>query len=512
MPGLPQAENNLGKTDSQRRQVKSSRDFARAIAVSWKWTIRQLEAWYTVAQFILYGGAKGGGKTVFLCRWAVLKCAMFPGNKVFLGRKRLEDFKKTTLQTFLRYISPKLYRHNKAEKIFYLPWCNGEIHYGGLDDPETVDKFNSAEYGAVGIDQAEEITKDQLGSLTGTLRHTLPDGTHPDFQVLLTANPAECFLKYDFILYPPEGNKETGVGRYVFIKALHSDNPFLPESYVPNLTKALQHRPKLLKAYIGGIWDGLAAVDVLIQPEHIAESKRRRFTGNIIKRALYADVARQGDDETVIYILELSDTGMVRITHSPEKYIEAWTDNVVDRGTRIMTLAISLNCSIAGCDGVGLGAGTFDQLRKIKRARDENGEFCPDIYAFIAGEVDSMPDPQKKKYKNVKAWAYHENAKQFAAGMVCLPEDEVLCGQLLWQKTVLDGAELISRVLTKKELKEDHTQSPDRECAWHGAMHMLRISKPLPDTRRRSTKEEFWERVKADLKKSQESEEAYREI
>jgi len=478
------------------------------VTIDWRWTERQLIAWYTRAQFIMYGGAKGGGKTVYLCRWAVLKCAMFPGNKVFLARKRLQDFKDTTLQTFLRYVSPRLYRHNKSEKIFYLPWCNGEIHYGGLDDPDTVDKFNSAEYGAIGVDQAEEITRDHLGSLTGTLRHTLPDGSHPDFQVLLTANPAECFLKYDFIDHPDQGNPETGVGTHVFIKALHTDNPFLPDSYVPNLKKALKHRPKLLSAYIEGIWDGLAAVDVLIQPSWIEAAKEKRFTGNVTKRVLFCDVARQGDDETVIYILEQSDDGSIRKIY---EHIEGWTDNLVDLGTRLMALALQYECSMAGCDAVGLGAGVFDQMRKIWRNRTDQKEFVPALYGFLAGSVDAVPEHLRKKYRNLKAWAYHKNAEQFAAGLVCMGDDAVLNGQLLWQKTVIEG-ELMSRVLTKKELKEQHTQSPDRECAWHGAMHLLRLSKPLNESKPKSKKEEFWDRVKADVKKLQQGEDGFKPV
>lgn len=460
--------------------------------VNWKWTARQLEAWCMIAQFILYGGAKGGGKTVYLCRWAVLKCAQFPGNKVFLGRRRAIDFKNTTLETFVRYVDPGLYRINKNEKRIYLPWCNGQIDYGGLDDPQVIDKFNSAEYGAIGIDQAEEVDRDQLASLVGTLRHTLPDGTHPDFQVLLTANPAECFLKYDFIEHPKQGNLQTGAGHHVFIKALHTDNPFLPADYIPNLKEQLKHRPKLLKAYIEGIWDNLAAVDILIQPSWVEICKANRWPVDAVarRRVIYCDVARQGDDECVTYGLEAIDKmAKSRIFF---EHIQGYTDNLADLGDFLIATRRKTNSMLLGLDAVGIGAGVFDYIR---RKKDDDGNPEP-VFGFIGGSTE-LPEPVARKYTNLKSWVWHAGADDIRDGKVCLPDDTVLTSQLLWQKTII-VSEIRSRVLTKKELKDTHKQSPDRGEAFINGLHCLKISKDLPDNTPRSSAKEFWDLVKKD--------------
>lgn len=474
-------------------RIEKYPDSVRTILAQWKFTRRQLAALWHIAQFLLYGGAKGGGKTVFLCRWAVIQCAMYPGNKGFLGRKRSVDFKNTTLETFKRYIHPSLYRISKQEQIIFLPWCDGQINFGGLDDPDLVQKFNSAEYGFVGLDQAEEVDQDQVGMLVGTLRHVLPDGSFPSYQIRLTANPAECFLKYEYIENPTQGDPVTGKGTRAFIKALHSDNPFLPPDYIPNMREAFKHRPKLLKAYLEGIWDDLSAIDILIQPSWVEICKAARFTGNITKRIITTDVARHGDDENVTYGMERSDAPSIRIFHTD---IQGYTDNLIDMALRLVALRRKTGAMANIVDAVGLGAGVFDAIRRIK---DDDGNPEP-VIGFIGGSTESVPEHLRNKFKNLKSMAWHQGAEDIQKGIVCLPNDPVLCGQLLWQKTVILD-EIKSRVLTKKELKDKRKASPDRADSLINGLYALRISKALPDNQPITRGKEFWKNVQRDVKK-----------
>jgi len=463
------------------------------LLVMWEWTQRQVEALLEIAQFLLYGGAKGGGKTVFLCRWAVLQCAIFPGNKIFLCRKRFVDFKTTTLETFKRVIPPTLYHHNKNEKRFYLPWCNGIIEYGGLDQDGDVDKFNSYECGGIGVDQAEEITQDLLGSMVGSLRLKLPDGSEPSYQVRLSANPAECFLKYKFLERPAQGDPKTGKGRYVFIQALHSDNPFLPSSYVQNLKDSLAHRPNLLAAYIDGSWDNLAAMDVLIQPSWVSAAKSRIWTAgaHARKRVLGGDIARHGEDESSLHGAERSFENQIRFFYH---HHEGYTDNVIDLGDRWMAKTIQTKSNLLVLDAVGIGAGVFDYVRR-KRLPGTDKPFP--VLGYVAGDTKSIPDLYVHKYTNLKSMAWHLAADDFRSGIICLHDDPVLSGQLLWQKTVLVN-ELKQRVLTRKELREKYNASPDRAESVIMTLHGLRVSSDLPDERPISPATEFWDIVKKD--------------
>jgi hypothetical protein len=125
---------------------------------------------------LMYGGAKGGGKSVFGCQWSFLQChriiqqckinetPQFPIPVGFIGRKRGVDFNKTTLETWKKMIPSGAYfiRPNEKEII-----VDGKVKiiYGGLDDEQNVQKFNSAEYAFIFVDQAEEINRTDLALL-----------------------------------------------------------------------------------------------------------------------------------------------------------------------------------------------------------------------------------------------------------------------------------------------------------------------------------------------------------
>ena len=116
---------------------------------------RQGEALNAKEKFVLYGGAKGGGKSWFLCIWVFLKAVQNKRNKVFFCRRRAVDFNNTTLETWKKAIPPHLYRINEQKKKIFIPMSGSTIDYGGLDDPLLVQALNSAEYGHIGGDQAE---------------------------------------------------------------------------------------------------------------------------------------------------------------------------------------------------------------------------------------------------------------------------------------------------------------------------------------------------------------------
>ncbi len=89
-----------------------------------KLTHKQTLAWDALARIdvkeVLYGGAKGGGKSVFGCLWCfekaidiIKQCAIGPRKHPipvgFMGRKRGVDFTNTTLETWKRFIPEGMY-------------------------------------------------------------------------------------------------------------------------------------------------------------------------------------------------------------------------------------------------------------------------------------------------------------------------------------------------------------------------------------------------------------------
>lgn len=398
---------------------------------------KQGEALKSSAKFLLYGGAKGGGKSWFICIWMFLMAVKYKGNKLFFCRRRSVDFTNTTLETWKKSIPSNLYRINEQKKKIFIDRSQSVIDYGGLDDPLLIQSLNSAEYAHIGIDQAEEVEQDSFSMIRGTLRHKLPDGTFPPYQVRLTANPAQCWLKDKFI-YNPEPD-------FAFIGALPSDNPHLPKDYTDNLREAFKHRPQLLAAYLYGSWDDLAGHNVCIQGSWISDAKNRKSEDRAIKRIIVNDPARFGDDENVIYVME--DDGRV-MSVVEQIYLEH--KSLMDTAGRLASLRRKWDAQIIAVDVIGIGAGIVDALYELKEP----------VLSINSSSKPTLENKQRK-YMNLRSQLWMEAGELFANSRVALPDDPVLSGQLAGVKFDYNSSGKI-QVESKEDIKKRLSRSPDR--------------------------------------------------
>ncbi len=274
-------------------------------------TEKQTLAWDFLEQpdidEILYGGAKYGGKSWFLCVWSYLfACEFAKKYKIpqtdtplpigFLGRMVAKNFSDTTLETWFKTIPNDGYVA-KGKPVDLIIDNRVKIHTGGFDNRETINKFNSAEYAFFAIDQAEEVTEDDVALLRGATfgRLVVNDEVIPG-KGLYTANPRNCWLKDEFIYNPTPQRR--------FIPALPTDNPYCTQRYIDNLTDAFKHRPEMLKAFLHGDWSAIEGVEQVIRESWLRELAKRSGTQQIHKRFLVCDTATFGDDECVIMLMD----------------------------------------------------------------------------------------------------------------------------------------------------------------------------------------------------------------
>ena len=398
---------------------------------------------------LLYGGAKGGGKSVFGCLWMWRKCLQiikqfnlmptpFPTPIGFMGRKQSVDFTNTTLETWKQFIPFNTFEIKAGDKeIVILDTL--KINYGGFDSSDSVKKFNSAEYAYLFIDQAEEISRDDYGLARGTLRRKIQN-TPLDYKVLLTANPADCWLRDDFI---SGGNKANA-----FIKALPADNPFLPVSYIDNLKEAFKHRPELIDAYVYGSWDIISGFDLIIKPSWVENSLNReqRLSPISEKVIISCDPARFGDDETVIYVL--------RGNRIIAQTIYGKKDTMITAG-HCVALAQKYGAELIAVDGDGVGGGVVDRIRELK-------------YPVLEINGQKNPDNEKDhaRYTNTRSQMWWEGGLKFAEEEVTVPDDKLLQRQLCNCKYEMSSSGKVKAERKDEIKKRSSGKSPDRADAF----------------------------------------------
>ena len=421
-----------------------------------KLSFRQTAAWDALhdpeIRSVLYGGAKGGGKSILGCFWLYLYCwelikefklkrSKHPIPVAFMGRKQGTNFADTTLETWKRFIPAEGYRIRDQQKEIIVGGAV-KILFGGLDATADLEKFNSAELGATFIDQAEEVTRDDVAALQGSLRLTI-DGKTPrcGYKSLWTANPRLCWLLDDFIEKPEPGN--------VYIPALLDDNPYLPAGYEETLMRAFKHRPELIEAYRFGNWNVFEADNAIISRQSIRDAALRHRTVPYPRRLVVCDVARFGDDETVIY--ELEETQITREELFGQK-------SITYTASRLFIRQKALGGCLVVVDDGGVGGGLTDILRDMGVT----------VLAFNGAEASSDPE----HYYNLRAEAWWETGKAFADGDVCLDYDDGLLVADLRAPTY-DFRKGRILVEAKAEIKKRLGRSPDRGDTYVMGRHGL---------------------------------------
>ncbi|GAH28012.1 unnamed protein product, partial [marine sediment metagenome] len=350
---------------------------------------------------VLYGGAKYGGKSWFLCVWSYLRaCAFAKKHKIpksshplkvgFLGRKVAKMFRETTLDTWFKTIPADGYvaKGNPTEIIID---DRVKILTGGFDNRELVNKFNSAEFAFFAVDQAEELTRDEMALLRlATFGRLVVNEKAIPGKGLLTANPRHCWLKDEFILNPIKQRK--------FVSALPTDNPYCTQKYIDNLIDSLKHRPKLLAAYRYGNWDVLEDAEQVIMDSWLESALNRHGEyWPFVKEYIAIDCARFGDDETVILLMNNTDI--------KEKIVMPYC-----RTTEISGRAAALSHQNNDCElvvesiGSDLGAGVVDELTELGHS----------VLVYTPQGKSSEPD----KYYNCRAEAWSKTAKVLCSGVI----------------------------------------------------------------------------------------------
>lgn len=383
---------------------------------------------------VLYGGGVGGGKSFLGCDWQIKRRLKYPGTRGLIGRAELKKLRLSTMQTFFELcanydlIAGKHYNYNGQDHV--ITWFNGSqtILMDLADTPSDPEfqRFGSIELTDYFVDEAGEVSEKCVNILASRVRYKLindkPKG-------LLTCNPHKGWLYREFF-----DAKRSGLIRSdrEFIQALPTDNPHVSPVYLESLLLLPEvDRKRLLE----GDWDYDETKDRLYEYDDLLRCFRTPANSNVDK-FITADIARMGDDRTVIVVWNgLHAETFVVLKHKPiNEVVDTINQLVKSHGVKLSNVL---------CDEDGIGGGAVDYLR---------------CRGFLNGSK-SVRD----NYMNLKSDCYFKLGELITNNLITFEsthKDTIVKELEMIRREKLDSDGKL-RVTNKEDLKKRHGISPD---------------------------------------------------
>ena len=229
------------------------------MSFTWQAQPRQMAFLERQEDEVLFGGARGGGKTDALVAYMVLRASKYPKSTHLILRREWVDLVKAggAVSRLQEFVGSQWSWHGQYRR-FTAP--NGStIEFGHCKEEEDRRQYQGAQYHTVGFEEATQFSDTQYYSITGSLRSSRID---VPTRIRLTGNPGGVghgWVKKRFIDPFPAGNvtiteKDTGL-TISFIPSKVFDNRALTEAD-PRYIARLKALPSSLRdAWLNGSWD-----------------------------------------------------------------------------------------------------------------------------------------------------------------------------------------------------------------------------------------------------------------
>lgn len=387
--------------------------------------------------YLGYGGAAGGGKTILGCYWLMQLGFYAPGTKYFIGRDSLKDTKASVLYSWSelsKLLNFTAYKFNDIGISF----LNGseiellDLSFYPQKDP-LFERFGSKEFTCGWIEEASQVNPEAFEILKTRVGRWRNKETNIKSKILCTFNPKKNWV--DTTFYRPfVNNRETIDTKFVY--ALPKDNPYLPEEYIKRLY-ALKNESTKQRLLLGN-FDYDDDPNVMLSYDQILSIFSNDHIKQKPQKYIIADIARFGSDRAIISVWK----GMSIIDYLIFDISKQTQLQAAINALRSKHSIPSMQCV---ADEDGIGGGIVDNLN---------------IKGFIANSK-----PINKTYHSFKSECGYRLAEEISniyveCDMATSEKDMIIqeLGQLKTYDSDKDGK---LRILPKEKIKENIGRSPD---------------------------------------------------
>lgn len=204
---------------------------------------------------VIFGGARGGGKSWAVRLKAVLLCLKHDGIKVTIVRKSYPELTANHIDPLRAMLKcgtdQAIARYTDSKKEFVFD--NGsKIVCKYLDTEKDLDRFQGLETHIMMVDEATQMTEYQLKTLRACVRgaDTLPKRTY------MTCNPSGVGMGYvKRIAVDRRFEENENPDDYTFIQSLVTDNYALLKNNKEYIKQLEELPDSIREAWLNGRWD-----------------------------------------------------------------------------------------------------------------------------------------------------------------------------------------------------------------------------------------------------------------
>lgn len=214
-------------------------------------TKKQMQFLQSEATYTGYGGARGGGKSWVLRLKACQLCCQYPGIRVLIVRRTLEDVRKNHIIP-LREMLQGIAVFKQADRTFYFK-NSSVIEFQYYDSEKDDTHFQGNEWDVIFIDEATQFEELWLKKIAASCRGGKPGMPKRIYYTCNPGGPGHGYIKRVFIdrAYKDDERAED----YTFIQAKVTDNKFLMRSQPGYVAFLKGLPPKLRAAWLDGEWN-----------------------------------------------------------------------------------------------------------------------------------------------------------------------------------------------------------------------------------------------------------------